>query len=490
MSLMLLTLTACWSTTPVEWKAFSIEPLVRVVDLNVGQEVQVELADGSRVQVHLQGIDEHRDGIRQAVRWARAIVVVDGQRCELEAGLYNLPRAVGSVRIDCAVTRGYNINNTRCDYALEADARLRLWPANSPLLRPDTFCYPVRQRWFPTLTWSDIEPIDGGPSISDQVGYHNGVDIGGAEGMVEVVAATDSLVVSRGLEVLAPHEQDTPVQPRGDVVYLWDQRGWYYRYSHLQSIDPEVTPGRVLERGARIGILGKEGASGGWSHLHFHISCRQPSGGWGLQNAYAFLHEAYVRQYRPPVLACARPQLFIRAGEEVVLDATRSWAAEGPIVQFDWTFTDGTTANGPHARRVYESPGRYSEIVRVTDAQGNVDYDFAVVQVLDPAGPDHYTPSLHATYAPTMGIRCGDPVTFQVRAFGVTAGEEVWDFGDGTAPARTRSDGNVDPLSKDGYAKVVHRYQQPGHYLVHVQRSAPDLPTAHARLHVLVEATR
>ncbi len=465
-----------------------LEPLVRVVDLRIGQQASVKLADGSTASVRLLDVQETRDPIRQAIRRTEVHVEVNGRRCTLSAGLYHLPVTVAGVQIDCAVTAGYNINNTRRDYALEADARLRLWPADSPLLRPGTFRYPVKQRWFATLTWSDIEPIDGGRTISNQVGYHNGLDIGGAEGMVEIVAATDALVVSSGLEVLDQYDAGAPVRSRYDVVYLRDDRGWYYRYSHFQSIDPEVVPGRVLKQGDRLGVLGKEGASGGWSHLHFHISSRQPSGEWGLQNAYAFLHEAYRNQYKPSVLACARPQQLIRAGDPLELDGTESWSACGTIREYHWTFTDGTTATGPRVRRKFPMPGKYSEILRVTDSKGNVDYDFAVVQVIDPQHPDQYTPSLHATYAPTFDIRPGDPVTFQVRAFRTTEGEEVWDFGDGSPAVRTRSDGNVKPLAPDGYAKVVHRYEEPGHYLVHVWRHGEGGVPAHARLHVRVEA--
>ena len=464
----------------------AIEPLVRVVDLTIGQQKKVELADGSTASVRLLDVKETRDPVRQAIRKTEVRAEVNGQPCTLAAGLYHLPVTVAGVQIDCEVTGGYNVNNTRCDYALEADARLRLWPGNSPLLRPGTFCYPLKQRWFATLTWSDIEPIDGGRTISNQVGYHNGVDLGGAEGMVEIIAATDAVVVSSRGEVLDEYDEGAPVQPRYDVVYLRDRRGWYYRYSHFQSIDPGIVPGRVLKQGDRLGILGKEGASGGWTHLHFHIASRQPSGKWGLQNAYAFLHEAYRNQYKPPLLACARPQQMIRAGESVVLDATPSWSACGSIRQYDWTFTDRTTATGARVERVYPKPGKYSEILRVTDSEGNIDYDFAVVQVLNLQHPDRYTPSLHATYAPSFGVRPGDPITFQVRASRISGGEEVWDFGDGSPPVRTCSDGNIEARAPDGYAKVVHRYAKPGHYLVHVCRHDEDGTPAHARLHVYV----
>src|SRR5206468_5753642 len=125
-----------------------------------------------------------------------------------------------------------------------------------------------------------------------------------------------------------PGHKDTPVDPRYDVVYVLDDQGWYYRYSHLKTIDPAIQPGQTVKMGQRIGVLGKEGGSGGWSHLHFDIHSRQPSGKWGIQEGYAFLWEAYLREHRPRLLAVARPHHLIWATQKVTLEANRSWAEE------------------------------------------------------------------------------------------------------------------------------------------------------------------
>src|SRR5258707_12584481 len=116
--------------------------------------------------------------------------------------------------------------------------------------------------------------------------------------------------------------------------------------------------------GQRIGILGKEGASGGWSHLHFGIKSRQPSGKWGTQEAYAFAWEAYVREQKPDVIAVARPHHFIRVGEKITLDASKSWAASGKIASYEWTFNDGTKDSGPQVARTYAKAGSYAEVVK------------------------------------------------------------------------------------------------------------------------------
>jgi hypothetical protein len=48
------------------------------------------------------------------------------------------------------------------------------------------------------------------------------------------------------------------------------------------------------------------------------------------------------------------------------------------------------------------------------------------------------------------------------------------------------SDGNVVPLAKDGYARTVHRFERPGHYLIRVERTNRRGETAVAHLHVRV----
>ena len=142
---------------------------------------------------------------------------------------------------DSRVTRGLTGGSKRNVWALDKDARIRLWPAGSPWIRPGTFAYPARQAWFASATQMANEPVhvDGGDKPGKKsVYYHYGLDIGGPEGLVDIVAATDAVVVSRGKEVLDAYRKHAVVHPRYDVLYLRDGRGWYYRYSHLQSIDP------------------------------------------------------------------------------------------------------------------------------------------------------------------------------------------------------------------------------------------------------------
>ncbi len=466
-------------------------PLVTVADLDVGESATLKLHDGTQATVKLLDLKETRDDIRNAVRQAVVTVEINGKSVSLVSCTYRLPVAFAGVQIDCPITKGYlQRSSEKNAWGLTKDARLRLWPAGSAWMEPDTFVYPAKQCWFATDTQMANVPVfvDGGEVPSNKnIYYHYGLDFGGAEGLVDVVAATDGLVVSSGLEKL-PGYDDSPVAPRYDVIYVLDERGWYCRYSHLFKIEDFVKPGQRVKMGQKIGILGKEGGSGGWSHLHFDITCRQPSGLWGIQSGYAYVWEAYQREHHPEVIAVARPHHVAWAGDSVELDAGRSWSREGAIEKFEWTFCDGTSATGPRVRRTYDKPGEYNEIVKVTDASGDIDYDFAVVQVIDKNHPDQVPPTIHAAYYPTFDLKPGDEITFKVRSFRTREGSEVWDFGDGSPKVTVQSDGNANEHDPNGYAVTTHRYKAPGQYIATVRRSNERSHEAITHLQIIVSA--
>jgi murein DD-endopeptidase MepM/ murein hydrolase activator NlpD len=479
-----------------EWPP-AIEPLVRSVDLNVGESCDVTLCDGSTAAVKLVDLQETRDNVRQAVREAHVTVEVNGQPATLTSATYRLPVEVGGVQIDCAVTKGC-VQGKENRWALQKDARLRLWPAGSPWVRPGAFIYPVNQRWFANFTEMANEPsyVDCGEDpAAKPIYYHWGLDIGGTEGLVEVASATDGVVITAGLESVnmpdCPASLQHTLEPYSDTVCVRDGRGWILRYIHLQSIDPAMKPGARVKMGQKVGVLGKEGESGGWSHLHFDITALQPSGEYGILEGYAFLWQAYHEQHRSELQAVARPHHLLWAGESVTLDGSRSWSVQGPehIASYQWLLSDGTQSEGSKLVRRYERPGEYSEILKVTDADGRVDYDIAIVLVMDREHPKPLPPRIHAVYWPTFDLKAGNDVTFKVRSFGIgrTEGHERWDFGDGSPPVEVQSDGNADPHAKDGYAITKHRYAKAGDYLVSVSRTNDRGETATARLHLHIQ---
>ena len=467
------------------------QPLFRIVDIDVGATEHVQLSDGKHATVKLLSISETRDKARSAIREARAEVQIDGTRSTLPCGNYRLPVTVGEVQVDCTVTKAYYQNTDHDHWGLDKDARLRLWPAGSPFMPPGSMEYPVRQRWFASRTQMANEPtyVDGGERItSAKIYYHAGLDIGGTEGLVDVLAATDGLVVGLGTVVLDKEKNNANLDHQfKDTIWVEDERGWYHRYTHLVSFDPTVKLGGRVVMGQKIGTLGKEGGSGGWSHLHYEILSRQASGKLGTQEGYAFLWEAYRRQYKPHLIAVARPHQAILVGEKAMLDGSQSWS-DSHIARYEWTFTDGENASGPRVEKPYSKSGTFSEILKITDDHGRAAYDFETVNVLDPNHPEQVPPSIQAAYWPTTGIAPGQAVTFKVRTFGTTDGEEIWSFGDG-ATATTKSDGNVEEHAKNGFAATTHVFTKPGDYIVRVERSNRPGQKAIAHLWVRVGGT-
>ncbi len=257
-------------------------PLMRVVDLDAGEPAaEVVLHNGAKARIELLEHSAVSDSVRGAVRHARVRLKVNGKEVQLECGNYNLPVTVAGVQVDCAVTRDF-LSNSRTDpWGLVKDARLRLWPAGSGFMATGTYVYPVKQRWFATTTQMSNEPsfVDGSETPwSRKIYYHYGLDTGGAEGMTEVVAATAGLVVVRGKSAMPGYEKNPYTEVGYDGVIVLDERGWFHWYFHLYSIDPNLKLGGKILMGQPIGLIGKEGSAGCWSHLHYEIRGPQPSG--------------------------------------------------------------------------------------------------------------------------------------------------------------------------------------------------------------------
>lgn len=104
----------------------TLQPLVRVLDLNIGQSQVVELHNGSKATVKLVDLEEIRDRVRSAMRIARVKVEINGKSIILNSGNYHLPVVVAGVQIDCTVIKGYYQNTNADRWGLVEDARLRL----------------------------------------------------------------------------------------------------------------------------------------------------------------------------------------------------------------------------------------------------------------------------------------------------------------------------------------------------------------------------
>jgi len=484
-TLVLLTILAVSCTQSPDPK-----PLRVVTELDIGESQDITLSNGEVVNLKLIEIGTLRDSLRLAVRKTVVRISVDGEPVTLGSGNYNLPVEVGQVQVDCPVTTAIYTNSNSDRWDMSKDARFRMWPAGSPYMEPGTFVYPIKQEWLASMSQSGNEPtyVDWGESPARKnIYYHSGHDIGGAEGMDEIVSATDGLVLAIRGDTLDGYV-DFPGDIRPDVVWVQTDLGWYIRYSHLDSTDPAILPGTRIKMGQKIGYIGKKGNSGGWVHLHFEILHKETStGNWGAEEAYPYIWESYVSQYEPALIAVARPHLLLWTGQEADLDGSKSKSFAGDIVSWEWTFSDGTTGEWAHHQKSYAVPGEYSEILKVTDSEGNIDYDFMVVQVIDRENPDQPIPTLQPAYYPTQDISPGDQITFLVRSFNTGEGEEIWDFGDGSPQVSVESEPVDRQNHTEGkFAETTHSFSEPGDYIITVERTDENGIKATAHLHVVV----
>jgi hypothetical protein len=457
-----------------------------VVDIAKGETFVYTTQAGTQKKITLLSLIEQRDTFRDAVRWAEAEIDVDGVKAAIPVAQYTMPMVVNGVKVDAAVSKGYIVRSSKSnvwDFPADKDVRLRLWDENQPLLEPGTFMYPVQQRWMASDSQMANEPcyVDAAEVPSNKnIYYHYGLDFGGYDRMIPVVAATNGTVISVGGESVPGYKDNYPqLAPRYDVIYLLDERGWYYRYSHVHKILPHVKLGANIKMGDWIAILGKEGASGGWSHLHFAPYGTEGSEK-GLINAYPFVLEAYLQAHPDSLLANARPHRVAAVGETVRLTGEYSVCQGGEIVAYQWQLCDGRSTKGKTVEVRYDKPGVYSEILRIKDDRGREDVDFAVVHVFSIDRTDELLPpSTNVTYWPTQGIKPEQEVFFKARTFRCEGGTETWDFGDG---------GAGETVSKNDYATISHHYAKPGLYIVTVKRTSKNGITSMGRVKVIVEA--
>jgi len=331
-----------------------------VFDLSVGESVEFRGRDGSRRKVTLVALHEERDRARGVIRFPRVTIDIDGKQTELASAHYQMPQIVNGVRIDCSLTRGIAeaLEGTRHEI-LDKDARIRCWDPAAPLFDTVPLVYPVGQIWFASMTQMANERVfvDAGElpvmKPGTAVYHHCGMDFGGHDRAVPVIAAHSGMVVVLGDEELPDYKGDGGTK-RYDRVIIRDEKGWYYRYSHLDMIDPTVRLGQPIAAGDPIGVLGKEGASGGWAHLHFSITSLQPNGRYGEVEGYPFLVEAYLRKHPGALLACARPHRVALIGEEIELDGSRSLCDGAEIKSFQWMLHNGKICDDVRAKIAYE----------------------------------------------------------------------------------------------------------------------------------------
>ena len=420
--------------------------------LEPGESYTFRLKNGTERRILLTSITEYEDSVIELKRRAIVRVEIDGKPIELTCAPYVMPTETHGMRIQADTTSAWLNIPKRVQFSL--------WDAADPIVDTSLFGFPLPEyRLFSQGTQGYNEPVHLGHRDGDPVGqrfYHNyGVDLAGYEGHQKVLSCIDGVVVQidRG---------------QGDLA-IEDDRGFVLYYGHLDSILSEIEVGSPVKRGQWVGMLGKRGASGNFSHLHIGTYLSETALASGRlnrnRNLYPWLVAAYQAEAGTDLYAVARPHKTARTGEAVFFDGSHSMAFGSNIVSFKWEFHDGTSANGPRAEKVYEKPGCYMAALWIKDNRGNTDVDFCKVKVYSRSAPEDVVPILFVTYEPSREVRVGQPVSFRIWPQGTAVEDIQVDFGDGTIVRDYRP-----------YSAIAHAYKDAGIHIVTVNGTAGALP--------------
>jgi murein DD-endopeptidase MepM/ murein hydrolase activator NlpD len=433
----------------------------RVIYLNIGETYAFKLKNGAERVIKLVSVQEHRDSVIKLIRRADVRVEIDGKPLELACAAYVMPTETAGLRIQADTTSGWLPKNPK-------RVQFSIWDAADPIVDTKRFGFPIRNfRLFSHGTQAFNEPVHLGAGDDDPTGqkfYHNyGFDLAGCDGGEEIVSATDG---------------EVNVCDNG---YKWvgiaDGQGHGWAYAHLASIEPGIAVGTRVARGQKIGMLGRTGGSGNFSHLHFG----RTGTGTKMLNWYPWIVTAYQAEHPKSLFAVARPHQIALTGEKTVLDGSNSLAFGGRrIVAWRWEFHDGQTIKQAKAEKVYDKPGAYVATLWVKDDKGAEDVDFCQVKVFSKSNPESAMPHIFMTYTPSEDVQVGQPIRFKFWFQGKNKfdGPITVDFDDGTQTADYRS-----------YKEFTHGFKTPGIHIVTAQCDFEGKPVT-AKAKVIVQSAQ
>jgi len=422
-----------------------------IVCLDPGETYVLHLKDGSDREIRLVSVGEYRDHVMDRVRRADARVEINGQPLALHCAPYVMPAEIAGIRIQADTTSQW--------VELPKRVQLSIWDAADPIVDTHKLRFPMpAYRLFSHGTQSYNEVVHLGTRDDTPAGpkqYHNyGEDWAGYEGTEEIVCCADGEVVRVG---------DWSVCIEDPDGFIWD-------YCHFDSIAPSLKVGDQVKQGHALGILGKTGPSGRFSHLHVgtyispeHLQADQMN---RRLNLYPWFITAYEAEFKHHLYAVARPHQLALTGEKVVLDGRNSLSFGSRIVSYRWEFHDGQTVSAPVAERTYPSPGTYAAALWVQDESGAEDVDFCTVKVFTEHAPENHVPTIFMTHTPTAAVLPGQPVRFRCWLQKPDAEETMTiDFGDGTRIEKYES-----------FSELDHTFRKPGIHIVTASTNVDGLP--------------
>ena len=440
----------------------------RVIGLDIGESYTFQLGSGERRVIKLLAIEEHRDSVINLMSRAEVRIQIDGHPLDLVCEPYTMPTEVAGLRVLADSTSGWG--------NVPKAVQLSLWDAAAAIVDTKRFGFPVRNyRFLSHGTQCYNEPVHLGERDGDPEGqrfcHDYGFDVAGYEGKEEVVSATEGKVA-----LFWPY-------PQGSCsVVVQDTYGFYWSYAHLQSLAPGITLGAHLEKGQKLGALGKTGPSGNFSHCHlgsYVTDSPEERPGSGSKdcrlNLYPWYVAAYQAQHPIGLLAVARPHRVALTGEKIVLDGSHSLAwGGGQVVEWCWLLPNGSIVRSNKIETSFDKPGAYVAALWVKDNEGNQDVDFCQIKVFSKSNCEPNMPHIFVTYTPTEGIRPKTPISVRLWFQGGSGGPISLEFDDGTRIADCKQ-----------YAELRHSFDKPGVHILTAQCQAAGNPIT-AKLKVIV----
>ncbi|UCG55879.1 MAG: peptidoglycan DD-metalloendopeptidase family protein [Phycisphaerales bacterium] len=441
----------------------------RIVALGIGEQCSFELNNGDTTVIRLVSVEEHRYSLINRMQWAGVVVTVDGRRLELVCSPYVMPTEVAGLRIQADATAGWpNIPD-----GASKKVQFSLWDAGDPIVDTNHFGFPIADyRLFSHGTQSFNEVVHLGTTDGTPRGpnFHHdyGFDMAGFEGREKVLSCVEGRVV----EIWDGHS-----------VAVCDDQGLIFTHGHLDSIAPGVRAGVRVRKGQPVGILGKKGPSGDFSHLHVGTYLSEEDRKAGRANVnlnlYPWFVTAYERQSGQRLCAVARPHHVIVAGEKARFDGSNSLAFGTEIVKYQWLFHDGDSVETARVEKQFHKPGTYIAELWIWDGHGVPDVDFCKIRVFSKTDPEPVMPTLFLTYTPAKELSAGQTVYVRGWLQGGESANIRLDFGDGTILEGYQP-----------YSVVEHRYAKAGIHILSGYASVDNKPVTQKLKIVVAESRR
>jgi hypothetical protein len=440
----------------------------QIVGLDIGETFTFKLKNGTERKIRLVSVEEHRDSVVKLMRRADVRVEIDGQPLELTCMPYVMPTSTSGLRILVDTTSGWG--------NISKKAQLSIWDIHDPIVDAKAFSYPLRNyRLFSHGTQCYNEPVYLGAGDDDPDGqrfYHDyGFDQAGFEGREEIFSAVEGTIVK-----FWPSREDLC------SVVIEDTNGSCWEHGHLKSIVPELALNTRVQRGQKIGLLGRTGPSGNFSHLHLGAFRNREDVDADRRNTrlnlYPWLVSVYQETHPAELLAVARPHQLVVTGERVRFDGSHSlMGGARKIVEYRWVFTDGHTVRQAQTEKTFDQPGAYVVALWIKDDLGQEDVDFCQVKVFAEGHPEKAMPHLFMTCHPTREIKAEQPVLFR-----------FWPQGEGCGPITVEFDDGTRMGDYQPYSELRHAFRTPGIHIVTARCEANGKPITQM-LKVIVKAT-